>query len=745
MKNSTCHGIPRLLDAIYGNPKIKRRITLWLLSVISATGLMIVLVKENLKVYIARDVTYQEELTNHLTLPYPSITFCNSNFYNRSRSMDDEEKAKIIHASYLSRTSLTVDNFNELHNTDKRQIYLFELFMKLMEKDLNDLYELECLSSNKSGILNEFHCDGFETVGKVSVSCAFSLVIVMRVIMDDDPYLTTFGNTILKNKSLWRSYICTQFQNDEIQREYCHESIKSYSYIDYQMKIYVKNFKYFINNKCFDMNDKILDNYFFQHNVVELKNWDYIMELFSFDQETSKQAEPKLAELLKIFYRKKGPDHLFVSSTEMILSEIVFPTNDTSLEAEFGREIRNLVKFNFTNELDRQLKYHAKALALYYFIRFNEPFVVNGLGDPQYSNDINYNITDLFWDAEKNNFLLKCRINSLICEKSYIIYTYTGLGKCLQFNGRGDEELYQSIFEDDELEFVFDLHSYEIDDTVRHFTENTNALIMDIHGKNELKFMTQTVLPIEPGYSTEIVITPTHQDNKQRVRLKYGKDCSKMKKNWPKSFTVDKLFETCKRECMLNNITSKFHCQLALGQISSDLDYCENNRTKILEVKTFRNNFDYNSCNCIESCFTISTSIELSKSDIDPSQILRKYQTYILKCLFDNRNNRTKLKDLNLNKLSKEWEAVANKYCLNRDNIKNNIVMLRIRFTRDTLMEMKSIEVMPIITLVSNIGGVMGLTFGMSIITIVEIMSILLKTIWRKLKENEHISKELQK
>ncbi|KAI3378449.1 hypothetical protein SNEBB_010901, partial [Seison nebaliae] len=84
---STCHGLPKLFSALK-EPKPRRYVVLWLLSIGIAIAQLVSLLSTNIQIHINRSTTYQETISNEMLIPYPSITFCNGNPYSR-KTLED--------------------------------------------------------------------------------------------------------------------------------------------------------------------------------------------------------------------------------------------------------------------------------------------------------------------------------------------------------------------------------------------------------------------------------------------------------------------------------------------------------------------------------------------------------------------------------------------------------------------------------------------------------------------------------
>ncbi|XP_072039789.1 acid-sensing ion channel 2-like [Amphiura filiformis] len=205
---------------------------------------------------------------------------------------------------------------------------------------------------------------------------------------------------------------------------------------------------------------------------------------------------------------------------------------------------------------------------------------------------------------------------------------------------------------------------------------------------------------ISPGFETSVTVTYTKVVNKPPPYT----DCRQVDLN-PLKYSDSYTVPLCQQECRVDYVVDKCGCRDY--RYPGDAPYCSPKELVeciyIYEAKFVEEEIK---CDCTESCSSESygarTSIAYFPNEHVMSQIT----------------------------------AIFNQ---SEDFIRKNYLDLRIFFEELSFNSVKQIEAYPSTSLISDIGGTMGLMVGMSLLTVVEVFDFHLIWIWKRFcKSKQH-------
>ncbi|KAI3380182.1 hypothetical protein SNEBB_007242 [Seison nebaliae] len=744
---STCHGLPKLYMA-FKEAKGKRYIVLWLLSIAIAISLLVYLLSTNIKIHFNRSTTYQETVKTELYVPYPAITFCNGNPYSRKSTEDSLIQNRILHKGVTDKllfhpeTALTMIEQHDVYLDNLQKI--FDVVIKLYHR-----FWMTVCDDTGNSTIKHYYCSNitFEEFNHFlkDVPCCLIINLIYRSVIYSEYDAVNIEELLKINMQFWDMQVCKrQPWISDIIDYFCERDDRVIAHVLYRINVHNEKYQYLLEAKCSKNSLDLLSKPLLYSFFRTLGNWDWIYSIM-FLMNNLKVNQSTIIQFAHYHYRDKDVvEEVIKPSTFQLLTSIVvllnkrnqIPISQNLLELE---ENKNFKKIDINGQMPMyRRKYISLNILNELKVIYRYLLMVNHEGS--WTN--HKNVTDLFWNVQHNRFLLSCTVNRLICEEKHIEYLYTPRGHCIRFNDNRHNILrYNKLAGHQNIEFVFDLHNYELDPLIDHHMGKSRVLWAKINTGQKDNSMSDDI-PIVPGKVTNWQFTVVLYDNGERLRLTNEKSCENERPLWPEYFGSNLKQVYCLTRCLHTAVAKKFGCRKLGDYFHEKLNYCENNRTLNLLTR-FVN--EETRCKCTSACHTIEFGIKETSSHISGLTELEINKIFILECIFkraaETSGNRSPdelqhlYSTLDYLNLTKKWKKIIDGKCLSAKNINENMVKLRLSFSAKPIIHKKSIETMPFSTLISNIGGIFGLTFGMSVFTFIELISLTWKYCGNKFKK----------
>jgi hypothetical protein len=402
-----------------------------------------------------------------------------------------------------------------------------------------------------------------------------------------------------------------------------------------------------------------------------------------------------------------------------VLSEtpVEFPTvticNSNPFTTEASYDLIKRVYFNKTNQLHPTAhNLTIEYLKLFYLVAKNPSF------------------------GDENRRLLTANISDMIifCDFSYEKCSYTDFsrvymtdyGNCYRFNSGfnlSDHKVPIRNVKRGGFYSSLDLHLFLHEDNRFPVNENYTGFRLNIENSSYIPSIFSNIIQIKPGTHTEIRL-------KKVIKSKLPAPYSDCQDNYPNELLFSEKFSTipykeeyCVFMCLQKKTTERCNCYDVWYPFYDErFEPCLNESQSSCSDNLFYEMYEQNHiafCSniCKMECTSISYDISSSYADF-PS---RKYYESI--------------KENELVKKNFADEGIQN---FTFEDLKSKIVSLRIYFSELSYTLISENEKMNIVDLLSNIGGTMGLFLGISLLSFVEMVELVIEScfIYFKYKRN---------
>jgi hypothetical protein len=303
-----------------------------------------------------------------------------------------------------------------------------------------------------------------------------------------------------------------------------------------------------------------------------------------------------------------------------------------------------------------------------------------------------------------SEFLVKCSFNYFECDTGNFTEIYDNYyGKCFRMN---------PITQNFKTGLLYGLNlilNVWFDESLEFFNENIGAIIR-INNRTIKYAESELDIPLSPGFETSILL-----DRKVEKRLK-------------------KPYSKCELEADSDDYyDSEFVTILKNNGIKYSLKYC---------VSLCYQKYLVSNCNCTDiEEISFFENVDTCKSALEVNHMLKVYNKFIddyyRECLLQCPIECDKNEFIFTQTYSKMFSVRNNLKLLNffknktitPETIRNSLVKLKINYNSFSYTKMTESPAKNVVSLVSDIGGIMGLFLGMSLLSIVEIFEITIEMI----------------
>ncbi len=336
-------------------------------------------------------------------------------------------------------------------------------------------------------------------------------------------------------------------------------------------------------------------------------------------------------------------------------------------------------------------------------------------------------------DLDPNEVIIKCIYSTEKCSKTddfekYYDYQY---GACLRFNSG---KTMNSHYVDQKKVYASgSFYGLEIEFMIGDVDENNNMFSIDngfnifITNQSDFESFSLEGIKISPGTSTRIIL---NKNSWRKVPKPYS-DCiddlssidSYHSKTYKETISNNKMYSyfQCCKKCLTNFIKSYCNCSIQevvknYRSCYSDMDYFkQDSDCTYIAFKKFPTNPSYlKECDCPKECSNTYYQYSVSSSQFPT----RKYSSYLL-----------------------ENELIRTKYpnITTFEQLKKNVARVEIFFDemKETAIE-ESIKT-EMSDLISNLGGTLGLFLGLSFLSLIEFVEVILQALIVLIKNNNEI------
>ncbi|KAI3383656.1 hypothetical protein SNEBB_009244 [Seison nebaliae] len=316
--------------------------------------------------------------------------------------------------------------------------------------------------------------------------------------------------------------------------------------------------------------------------------------------------------------------------------------------------------------------------------------------------------------SKEEDFIMYCRVDDYLCNGNMFTQEITDRGICVTLrNARKyhkdiqDFYIYWNTFQ------YNNLPSMRIDKG-----ELIDGIVLDIHDDNEAPQMEGTAEYVS-GVKIDIHMTYTRREN---LREKDWGVCANEEKLDEISKFQNKTKYTksaCIHACLCERIRKNCKCFATFDARSTSKDVCQSITEVSCQLVT-KHKFKENECKeCKEACeiniYDFQSSIQPTEVQFDMYNAIEKIGETCEMGYFNLIQNG-----------SLTYEKVHNDLCLNNNNYHEKIIQLQFKFGDAFYERNTQRNALTFVTVLSNIGGSMGLCIGMSLVTFFEFIELML-------------------
>ncbi|XP_070542008.1 amiloride-sensitive sodium channel subunit alpha-like [Ptychodera flava] len=307
------------------------------------------------------------------------------------------------------------------------------------------------------------------------------------------------------------------------------------------------------------------------------------------------------------------------------------------------------------------------------------------------------------------DLLISCQWNNFQCSPSNFTYLMnTFYGNCYTFNSATGSPALSTNFAGSTHGLTLELF-VEQDEYLDSVTQSAGVRVT-IHSQDETPFPEDNGFNIEPGKLTSVGITMG-----KTVRLPHpftdcvSADTTEHEIAFKNSYSV----EACMKSCLLTHIAEACNCtdgRYPKPDDYEDVGHCQyQNEEQRQCVSSADMLYEANrlACDCPPKCLTVSYAKETS-SAVWPSSNSEDYVRGTL------RSRSSKLRSL-----IEEQERTG------QDLLEKNVLKLAVYFRDLTHQAISQSQLYTKMSLVSDIGGNLGLWIGLSVLTIMEFVELI--------------------
>ncbi|XP_078580927.1 uncharacterized protein LOC144864593 [Branchiostoma floridae x Branchiostoma japonicum] len=301
---------------------------------------------------------------------------------------------------------------------------------------------------------------------------------------------------------------------------------------------------------------------------------------------------------------------------------------------------------------------------------------------------------------QKEDLILQCTFDKERCSLDDFKVTQNAkYGNCFTFNHGEDDKVRTTTKVGAEFGLKLTL-SIESDEYVGLFGQDPGAKVT-IHSVGSTPFPEGNALNTKPGESTFVGLK---RSSVKRQPHPYG-DCTSYQER-DELYGGRYTYETCQHSCLQAALLEQCGCSDELIVINSTLCSVLNKTQECCRQEVRKRHEDGNlPCNCRQSCEEDSYALWLSSS-LWPS---KRYVWYVL----ENIHTRSRARNLPLNE-DKLRENLARVHVYFRD-LNYELINENPTYTEETLL--------------SGLGGLLGLYVGLSVITVFEFINLVVDVV----------------
>ncbi|XP_077989200.1 epithelial sodium channel subunit gamma-like [Glandiceps talaboti] len=305
---------------------------------------------------------------------------------------------------------------------------------------------------------------------------------------------------------------------------------------------------------------------------------------------------------------------------------------------------------------------------------------------------------------QKTDFIQECTFAGLKCTPNNFTQVLNPkYGNCYSFNvGANDTEILTSTRPGPSHGLLLTLFIEE-DEYLETFTESSGAVVL-VHPHDVVAFPEEQGIEIPPGYASSIGV------RLKQVTRKGGKytDCTN-------GTSMNLLYEgyaysveACLRTCFQENLMERCNCyDPTLPNDNDDLSLCVDTSNGLTCQNTVKSEYDSDRLGCRDEC---------------PQACLdRTYQAAVSMSAWPSEAYQHKL----FTRLSKRSKKI-NEQLGSVEDSRRNLIRLRVYFSELNYESITEKPEFDEVALLSNLGGLMGLYIGASVISLFEFIEFII-------------------
>ncbi|KAI3389207.1 hypothetical protein SNEBB_001242 [Seison nebaliae] len=651
----------------------------------------------------------QISLTTHAyqrELPMPKILFCYvGKFRKGARSIKEEKKIKnyLFYADNL--VKLRTAKFSMLNFKKKLIVELLDIVLVRLRRKYERIKELLCARNISENCMEnkEFfkECTTNEImhnsllyielqINELETSLKFSMERISRKVVFLRQFIVNGEFYMKENAS--DIYLCflnqikSQLMRDSVLfNQYCIISFLTQP-LNMALSTEYTIFYQLFFQIIYYWEDMIIDKYMdLKRTLIQL------MELFIGENDeihisqTFNYLQNEFIMLWKYYYIHHGNKVGWMNEKEFngnfskvlqLLNTLILPSS-----------INTTKSFGFINQLRNQFSHY-----LMYQLDINSSY---------YSKSEDVAIADNEVYPEE----ILCTFNGKKCEEKFKRNMYRPEVTCIQYFFN-ETQLTSKSFG---LHIIFNMKTYQMS-PINDLYQNAKGVGISVLGQNE---------EVDEFLDTELL--PFGTKNEVKMKLFWYKSVNYDKTLFPngyiRDYGHDLSLKSCYTLCIIKQIEQRGNCKVKLFSTTSlnnlsSYTFCQSNLKDIFTNMVFDYNEICKYCELPRFIFEFSTEIQIkSMTEQLPDSIETAWR--------------------NCNELNFEGK------CLTRKDYQSSLVQINFQWSNTEFDSLEQYYLKPLHMFVVGCGGICALIFGMSILTIVELLEICFIFIVEKMSPNK--------